>query len=104
LPSFFIPIDTGWQIEQVLKHALAQYATQGIATPFQIGAIDVALDVPTYQCQEVMCSAAIQKCLELSPDASVIWDYSVTPPRINVKTRANLPEVNLAIANGLDYK
>jgi len=102
LAGFLISINSGHQIREILKHALAMFATQGMAAPFQVGTVEPALNLPMYQCQEVTCAAAIQKCLELSPDATTSWDYSTTPPTINVVTSG--APVTLAIADGVEHK
>ena len=102
-----VKITNGQQIYEILAFMLLyQYTNQ--PTLFQIGQIDPGVDTPIYQIQEITCAAAIEKCLELSPDCTVIWDYTTVPPTVSVRSRANLLQhnaaVTLALANGVDHK
>lgn len=108
LPGYLLWITNGKQIREILEHALEQYAAQGYAVPFIVGTIDPNLALPSFFIQEIDCASAILKCLELSPDCTVIWDYSTTlesvpTPTVSVRARANLTPASLAIGNGVDH-
>jgi hypothetical protein len=99
-----IYITNGWQIELVLKHALKAWQDQGYGTLFTIGTIDPDIYFPSFYVQEISCAAAIIKCLEDEPSASVWWDYNTSPPTIHVRRRAGLTPVNMALADGVSSK
>jgi hypothetical protein len=101
----FIIRNSGQQISDILTYLLQAYAAQGLAAPFQIGTIDPALILMSVIVKPGYCADMIQKCLELSPDCKVAFDYSTTSggnllPTINVRQRANLAPVNLALFTG----
>ena len=107
-------ITNGQQIHDILTFLLNSMTEMGMAEPFQIGTTGDPTDadategpqlpLPSYQVQELTCAAAIQKCLELSPDCTVFFDYATEPPTIHVKKKTALTPVTLAIANGVDHK
>lgn len=106
-------ITTGQQITEILNYLLGIYASQGMAAPFQVGTIDTSItvggvntqvNVPTLTCKPMMCSEAIRKCLQISPDAVLWFDYSTNPPTINVKRQSALTAKTLAIADGVSHK
>lgn len=69
--------------------------------------IDLALYstfLVSYIAKPMMCSQALQKCLELSPRTNISFDYSTTPPTIYVRSVDNFAPVNLALFNGVDHK
>ncbi len=99
----------GEQVGDILQFVLDAFAAQGMAQPFIIGTIDPALELPSYQTRQLMCAAAILKCLELSPDVNCFFDYStavstVPTPTIHFRSRANQTGVSLALHNGTDHK
>lgn len=97
-------INSGQQITAILQHVLDQYSAAGMAAPYQIGTIDPALNLPTYQVRDLKCSEAIEICLKLSPDAVVYFDYTFAPPKVHVKSRGNLTAVNVAFADGVQHE
>lgn len=102
-------IDAGEQIENILQYVIDVFAAQGMAQPFIIGTVDADIPFPSYQAREMLCAAAILKCLELSPDITCWFDYSTaissTPtPTIHFRKRANLTARSLAIENGTDHE
>lgn len=103
------PLTSGQQIAAILQFVLDAFAAQGMDQPFIIGDIDPQLGLFSYQARQLMCAAAILKCLELSPDVNVVVDYttavsSVPTPTINFKLRANWNPVSLALHNGVDHE
>lgn len=100
-----VKITNGEQIADILQHLIDHSGGIDGGAPFAIGSTNAAdLDVPEYQVQEMTCAAAIQKCLELSPDCSLVFDYSTLPPTVTVRRRASMSPVTLALANGTDHK
>ena len=58
----------------------------------------------SYIAKPMMCSQALQKCLELSPRTNICFDYSTTPPTIYVRSVDNFAPVSLSLFNGIDHK
>jgi hypothetical protein len=103
------PLTSGEQIEEILQFVLDAFAAQGFDQPFIIGDIDPQLELFSYQTRQLMCSATILKCLELSPDVNVVVDYttdvaSEPTPTIHFKKRSNWTPVSLALHNGTDHE
>ena len=98
--DYFEKIDSGTQIAEALNHCRDACLALGWSAPYQLGTIDPALDLPTWTTQEISCAAVIQKALELSPDCTVDWDYTTSPPTVSVRARANRTAVTLALAPG----
>src|SRR5579883_1793691 len=96
--------NSGQQIQDILQHLLDQYTANGDTAPYQIGTIDPALNLPTYQGRDFKCSEAIDVCLKLSPDATVWFDYTFSPPKINVNSRSSLTAANVAFADGVRHE
>ena len=92
--------NTGEQITDCLQHVLDQYSLQGLAAPYQIGTIEPAVALPTYQAQDLKCSEAIEYCLRCSPDARVYFDHSTVPPTVHVRKRASCTGVTVALGDG----
>ena len=63
----------------------------------QIGTIDPALQCPKTRVQSIFCSEAIVNVLRWSPDCVVYFDYTTTPPTINVRQLSSLSTVSLTI-------
>lgn len=99
------PQDSGEQIEEILDYASDRAVEAGFAQPYIIGTIDPAIEFPSYQAREMMCAAAILKCLELSPDVSSWWDYTTTlgsgpavpTPTVHFYSRASRTSKSLAL-------
>jgi hypothetical protein len=94
----------GEQITAILQSLLDQYAAQSMAAPFQIGTIDPAVNLPTYQAKDIKCSEAIQLCLRSSPDCKLWFDYTTTPPTCHVRKQANLTAATVALADGVRHE
>lgn len=100
--------NSGEQIAAVLQFVLDAFAAQSMATPFIIGTVEPALELPSYQTRQVMCAAVIKKCLELSPDVNLVVDYTtdiagVPTPTLHFISRASQTPVSLALHNGTDH-
>lgn len=96
-------ITNGEQIHDILDHVLLGLTAQSKPAAFVVGEIDPDTDVPGFQVRELMCSAAIEKCLELAPDTTVIFDYdwegpATTIPKIHFKRKRNLTPVTVPLA------
>jgi hypothetical protein len=103
------PQDSGAQIEEILDFVNDRAVEAGMDTPLIIGTIDPAIDFPSYQVREMMCGAALLKCLEMSPDVSCWFDYTTNitgepTPTIHFLSRASRTAKTLAILNGTDHK
>ena len=80
-------ITAGRQIRNILDFAIAGQIAEFGAARFAIGAIDAALmtqPIQTYPCKDIKCAEAISMVLRIAPNAAVWFDYSVSPPAINV--------------------
>jgi hypothetical protein len=99
-----LTLNNGEQIAEVLTHLLSQYSAQGMTLPFAIGTIDVAVELNTYQCQDLTCSEVIGYCLRCSPDARLWFDYSQSPPVCNVTSRANCTAASVTLADGTKHE
>jgi hypothetical protein len=103
--------NSGEQIAAVLQFVIDAFAAQGMDQPFIIGDTSgITLDLPSYQCRQVMCAAVIKKCLELSPDVNLVVDYTtdvaaVPTPTFNFKTRAQqeASPVTMVLHNGTNH-
>lgn len=97
---------TGDTINEVLQYLLDVYTTNGDTLPFQIGTIDPALWLPSYQAKPASCLEVLRKCIELSPDCKFFFDYTTVNglgnplPTIHCRKQANLPAANAALWDG----
>jgi hypothetical protein len=104
--------DSGEQIEEILQYASDQAVAAGFAQPYIIGTIDPDIPFPSYPVREMMCAAAVLKCLEASPDICCWFDYTTTlgsgpavpTPTVHFYKRATRTSKSLAILNGTDHK
>lgn len=76
-------IDSHDMIEAAINYAISKGA------PIAIGVIDDGLDIPREELHDVTCAEVILKSLRWTPDQASWWDYSVDPPELNIRTRAN---------------
>lgn len=84
-------ISTKTMIERVLAFAIARGALLAVGT----------IDIPTVylrvtDVRDRACAEIIREQLRPHPDAVVHWDYSVWPPRINIRPASALAAVSLA--------
>ena len=104
-----VPRNNGEQIADILGFLNSCFTEQSMAPPMITGTVDPSLALPSYRLGEVMCAAAILKCLELSPDVQCVFDYStllagVPTPTVHFYSHASLTEKSLAVKNGNDHK
>ena len=59
----------------------------------QAGTIDPTLVLWPYEIRDVMCAEAINQTLRLVPDAVCYFDYTTSPPTLNIRQLANLTNV-----------
>lgn len=103
-PGTVILRDTGEQIGDILQHLLDVYSAQSMAAPYQIGTIEPAVPLPTYQAKDITCAEAIQICLRCSPNAVVQFDHTTSPPTCNVLLQGSLTPVSVAIGDGVKHE
>jgi len=96
--------NSGQQIGDILQHVLDQYSAQGMAAPYQIGTIDPAVNLMTYQLKDIKCDEAIQMCLRSSPEVKVWFNYLTAPPTVNVRAQANCTAASVAIGDGVSHE
>ncbi len=109
-----IPATTADQITDALQFLLEQYSAQSMAAPFQIGTIDtstldaggsvIQVNAPSLISKPLMCSDVIQKCLQISPDCKLWFDYSTSPPTVHVRRQSALDGLTLPLADGVSHK
>lgn len=103
------PQSSAEQIEEVLDFCSTEVMAAGHARPYLVGTIDPDIDFPSYQARELMCSAALIKCLQMSPDVNCWFDYSTTSsgqptPTIHFLSRSSRTDRSLSILNGVDHR
>lgn len=57
--------------------------------PIAIGTIDPGISITREELADATCAEIILKCLRWTPDHSSFWDYSVDPPALHIRTKAN---------------
>lgn len=103
-PGFLIPCSNGKQIKIILNFLLDTMAALSLDPPFQVGTIEPNLECNSYPIRNILCDAALEKCLEREPNCTSVIDYSTTPPTLKFLRRASLTPVTLALANGQDHQ
>lgn len=81
-------------IQDALAFAIA------IGAPIAVGTVDAGIYMPKDAQAALTCEDVILRSIRWTPDQSGWWDYSVNPPRINIRSRANRALLSLDIANG----
>ena len=89
-------INSGQVITAVVNYAIAQL---GSAALFQLGAVQVATEMPYEELNALSCTEVITRCLRWNPDVVAYFDYSTTIPTLNFKRRTNLEPQTLAHAD-----
>lgn len=98
------PATNGEQAAEVLQFILDIYAADGMAAPFQIGTIDIAMNVVYFIEKPMNCADVLLKCMEIEPDASITTDYSTEPPTVNIRKLANRTAVTLPLWDGTNHQ
>lgn len=81
-------------IKGILAHATSGDANLLAAGTINLGAADI---VPLDETTDVSCAGAILRLLVWAPDAVSWFDYTATPPVLNIARRGNLPAKTLAV-------
>ena len=87
--------DTGAQIREAVGWAV----TCGVAV--QLGTIDAAVNIPWYHVRDVTVAEVIRQMLRWTPDVVVWFDYTTTPPTMHARRLANLPVVEVGVADAV---
>lgn len=111
-----VKMNLGQVMTEVLYYAL--YAYQGepypttlaennlppapsmTAGPFQIGALTPSIVIPYMELMDRSCAEIIKMLLRFCPDVTAWFDYSTSPPTLNIDSRANLPAKTIAVLDG----
>lgn len=91
-------ITTAEQLTEIISYAAARTLEQFGSAKLQAGIGFPSLNAPVDEVHDITCADAIGKMLRWSPDAVVWFDYATTPPTLNIKKRADLVAVDLAMA------
>ena len=59
---------------------------------------------PSYITKPLMCSDALQKCLELFPRATIWFDHTTTPPTVHVSLPSDRTAKTLPLLDGVSHK
>jgi hypothetical protein len=86
-------VDSKAQIIDALNYAIAKGA------PLAIGTIDAGIAIPRTELRDVTCAQIILASIRWTPDQTTWWDFSVDPPALNIRDRANRPLYNIDIAD-----
>lgn len=97
------PQNTGQMITRILQYVLS-VVPGGEAAPFQIGTIEPATNLNTYQARDLKCSEAILHCLRAHPDCVVQFDYATVPPTLNIQRRSSLTPKTVTFADGTKHE
>jgi hypothetical protein len=96
------------QITDILNQFLSDFAAQFPAkpAPFQVGSMasNLSILLPPYSCRPMMCADAILKCLESFVRTNVYFDYTTTPPTLNIFQVDSATPVTLALFDGTNHK
>ena len=82
-------IDTGTQIESAMTYAL------GANLPLQLGAVGTEIEVPDEAGSDLTIAEVIKRALRWHPDAITWFDYTTSPPTLNIQPRSALAPVSL---------
>lgn len=80
-------------VEMIIDYVIAQGA------PIQKGSISAGVQVWPVELKNVTCEEAMRTALRFHPQAQVWFDYSTSPPTINVQERADMTAVSLPHAD-----
>jgi hypothetical protein len=74
--------DTRAVILRVLNYAISKGA------PFQIGTVSAGIAWPRQEVRDLMCAEVVKRMLRCTPDQVAWFDYTTTPPTLNITNRA----------------
>lgn len=95
-----VALTNGQQVQECLQHVLDEYSALSLEAPFQIGTIEPAVPLPTYAVRDIKCSEAITHCMRASPNAVLWFDYTTSPPTVNVTEQASMSAYSLSLTGG----
>lgn len=78
-----VTVDSAAQVVDAVNYAIAKGA------PLALGVIDPGIAIPRDAITDATCAEIIARALRWTPDQAVFFDYSVDPPALHVRTRAN---------------
>lgn len=84
-------VDLATQLQEILDYAIAA------GVPIQAGTLDLPLTVPWEEYADLTCAEAIEELLKWTPDAAIAFDYTTTPPTLNVRRRSQMSALSLSI-------
>ena len=84
-------LNTGQQITEALNWAI------GAGANLQIGTVGVATNFPYYNTRDLTCGEVVRQMLRWTPDAVAWFDYSTTPPTINIKRLSALTTATVTL-------
>ncbi|MGZ0657106.1 hypothetical protein ACWPKS_15995 [Coraliomargarita sp. W4R72] len=87
-------INSGEIISEAVEYAITELDTDAM---LQLGTVDVATEIPYDSLTSLTCAEVIQRCLRYNPDVVDSWDFTTTPPTLNLERRANLASQTFAI-------
>jgi hypothetical protein len=91
--------EVGGLIGSVAMIRLAVNYAIGRGAPIAIGTIDAGSFMPREDLHDVTCLEVVRKSIRWTPDQTAWWDYSVDPPALNIRSRANRPLLSLDVAD-----
>ena len=86
---------TNLQMESICNWLLSLFPAG--AKPFQIGTISPVAYPPVSEINAITCAAAMRGQMRWIQNAVASFDYSTSPPTINVRQRGELPAVTITI-------
>lgn len=89
-------ISTSVMLENVIDYAIT-YAS----APLEIGDLPTGFNVPDWEATDVTCAEALRQILKWHPDAVSFFDYSTSPPTLNITSRADMSANTLTNSSGI---
>jgi hypothetical protein len=94
LSNNFTRETTDQQIADVIAYAQSAPSNVPIQLPSTPGTVP-SMDIPLEEIRDATCADVLRKQLRWMPDAVTWFDYSTTPPTLNIQRRANLAPVSV---------
>jgi hypothetical protein len=92
-------LTTGQQIADAIAVCAAAYTAAGLPAPLQAGSTSsLATAFPWAEERDLMCAEVIQRMLRYHPDAVAAFDYSTTPPTLNVRPRSAMSAISVPVS------
>ena len=87
------------QIQDAINFAIGH----GMSAEIQLGTVDMNFQPPIDIIKgAITCAEIIQKAIRWAKDAVAYFDYTTSPPTLNVRQRANLPAVTKPLASSFN--